>query len=262
MTHQVIKCRTPLAGRAALLALVASIPWFGATPADAVQYPLQFGPPGNYKDLHVAGYQIIGKTVIGNCSYTQIFSGSGRDPHTTYTPIPQTCTWSLYGALLSVSPGAPVVPSPVGVVGSQTIYAQRSSQLYTGTDSTLSHGGFVFKYGAHYDWVTSNGYMVLAQVPYNFTASLASNGDIPLSVSVLRASSKLRGVKVTINSTTCIPIVAPASNCDVNITYDDTKLTSGSGLAYDTLTIHLVSNAGVGSDFVQSYTDQVKIPPD
>jgi hypothetical protein len=40
------------------------------------------------------------------------------------------------------------------------------------------------------------------------------------------------------------------------------RVTSTSGLAYDTLTIHVISNAGVTDEFVQSYTDEVRITPD
>jgi hypothetical protein len=231
--------------------------------AVAVEYPLQFAPSGNYKDLVVAGYAFAGtNTVSGNCSYTRITSGSGRDPRTTYTPVPQTCTWDYYGKLLTTVAGAPVVPFPVSTSGTETIYAQKNTKHYTGTDTSLSTGGFVFTYGSRYDWLTSNAYMVLPQAPYTFTAVLGSIGDAPLSITAVHATVKLTGAKVTIGANTCTGTIAPGATCAVTVTYDDTKLSSTTGLAYDTLTIHVASNAGQANDFVQSYTDQVKIPPD
>jgi hypothetical protein len=230
--------------------------------ASAIEYPLVYSPPGNYKDLTIAGYNIAGKTVVGNCSYVQITSGSGRDPHTTYTSIPQTCTWNLYGALLSTVSGAPVPPTPVGSNGTETIYARRSAKLFTGSDSALSDGGFVFNYGPHYDWTTSNAYMVLPQQPHTFTVTLVSNGDAPLTVTKVMAKTALRGAKLTIDGTTCVGSIALNDTCDVTVTYDDSKLSSATGLAYDTVTIALVSDAGVKNAFVQRFTDEVRIPPD
>lgn len=251
------------------LTAVAAVCALSAGVAHAYEYPLQFAPTGNFKDLVVAGYAIVGKTVVGNCSYTRITSGSGRDPRSTYTPIPQTCTWSLYGALLSVAPGAPAVPQPLAVQGTQTIYARKGIRIYTGTDAAYHEGGFVFTFGAHYDWLTSNAYQVLPLQPlkpplqpYTFTATLVSNGDIPLDISTLRAKPRLAAVRVTITATTCTGAIAVGSTCDVGISYDDSRLTSTTGLAYDALTIHLGSNAGQVDDFVQGYTDEVRIPPD
>lgn len=239
----------------------ASFSLLAAGAAQAYEYPLQFAPVGDYKDLVVAGYTIVGKTVVGNCSYTRITSGSGRDPRSFYTPIPQTCTWDLYGALLSTASGAPTVPTPLGTNGTETIYASKSKHLYAGTDSALTEGGFVFDYGSHYDWLTSNAYMVLPQQPYTFTATLASNGDAPLNVKKVKASTSLTLTSVTIDSTTCSGKIPAGGTCDVTVTYDNSKLTSPTGLAYDALTIQITSNAGVTDNFVQRYTDEVALPP-
>ena len=229
--------------------------------AQAYEYPLQYILYGNYENLVVAGYQIVGTTVVGNCSYTRITSGSGRDPHSTDTPIPQTCSWDLYGNLISTVAGAPTVPTPIATSGTETIYARPTAKLYTGTDSALHNGGFVFKYGSHYQWVTPAVYEVLSrQAPYSFTATISSNGDTALIVSTVKASALLG--KVTLDTTTCIGTVAVGATCDVSVTYDDTKFSSVTGLAYDTLTIHLKTTAGQSHDFVQSYTDVVRIPPD
>ena len=51
--------------------------------ARAYEYKLQYTPVGDYENLVVAGYQIVGRTIVGNCSYTAITSGSGRDPSET-----------------------------------------------------------------------------------------------------------------------------------------------------------------------------------
>jgi len=230
--------------------------------AHAYEYPLQFTPIGNYEALVVAGYQFVGSTIVGNCSYTRITSGSGRDPRPGYTPVEQTCTWDLYGALLGTVAGAPAIPPPIATKGTQTIYARRSAHLYTGSDSDLTYGGFVFHWGAHYDWQTPNTYMVLPQQPYSFTATLISNGDIPLDVTAVTATTMLTKARVVIDSTTCNGLIAVGSTCAVTVTYDDHKLSSPTGLAYDALTIHLTSNAGVTDDFVQRYTDEVRVPVD
>ena len=52
---------------------------------------------------------------------------------------------------------------------------------------------------------------------------------------------------------------AVCSRCNsVTVTYDPTKLRTATGLAYDTLTIGVTSDAGQTPDFVQSYTITVK----
>lgn len=233
-----------------------------ATASSAIEYPLSFAPVGNYKDLVVAGYQIAGNVVIGNCSYTRITSGSGRDPRPSYTPIPQTCTWDLYGALQSVTAGAPAAPAPLYTDGTKTVYAKWSKRIYAGTDSALAMGGFVFKYGSHYDWLTSNAYLVLPQKPYTFTATITSNGDTALNVTGVNVSNALAGAKLTLVGTTCSGTLAVGGTCDVTVTYNDAKLSSPTGLAYDIFTIRLKSNAGLENDFVQRCTDEVKVPVD
>lgn len=246
-----------LVGSAAIAAVMAL-----SSAAQAFEYPLSFTPVGNYKDLVVAGYKFVKKTIVGNCSYTAIRSGSGRDPRTSYIPTPATCTWDLYGALISSVAGAPAIPTPVATSGTETIYAKKGKKLYTGTDSALSQGGFVFNYGSHYVWLTSNAYMVLPQQPYTFTATLSSNGDIPLTVKSVKATTSLTATTVTIDSTTCNGAIPAGGTCDVTVTYNDAGLTSPTGLAYDGVTIHVVSDAGVTDDFVQRYTDEVALPVD
>ena len=235
---------------------------FCASQASAVEYPLQFTPSGNYEDLVVAGYGFANSSVVGNCSNTRITSGSGRDPRPVYTPVPQTCTWDLYGRLLGAVSGAPAIPAPIGTSGTETIYAEQSSEVYTGSDSALPNGGFVFTFGSHYRWLTPNTYLVLAQGSYTFSAVLTSDGDMPLTVSSVKVTNVLKQAKVTLDSSTCLGQIQVGGTCSVTVTYKDTRLSSTTGLAYDTLTIHLESDAGQTNDFVQSYTDEVRVPRD
>ncbi len=239
-----------------------------AWPALAVEYPLHFAPVGDYQDLVVAGYQIAGQTIVGNCSYTAIVSGSGRDPRQTYVPVPQTCSWDVFGNLLAVASGAPAIPTPLFTRGTQTIYARKSAHLYTGADSALSPAGFVFTYGAHYTWLTPATVLVLPQQPYAFTVTLVSNGDVALKVRRVTAGTALAGTvdnpatRLVVTSTSCTGLIPAGATCVVALTYTDTGLTAPSGLAYDTLTIHLLTNAGVTADFVQRVTDIVSLPTD
>jgi hypothetical protein len=149
--------------RLALRGGAAAIGLLCAVPSSAYEYRLAFTPIGNYKDLVVAGHQISGGAVIGDCSYTRITSGSGRDPKAICTPIPQTCTWSLYGALSTVT-GEPTAPAPIAVDGTRTVYAGTSTKLYAGSDSAYP-GGFVFRWGSHETWLTSNACLVLPPGP-------------------------------------------------------------------------------------------------
>jgi hypothetical protein len=204
--------------------------------------------------LVVAGYAFNGGTVVGNCSYYTVHSGSGRGGgyHTTKTYFNQTCTWDLYGNLLSITPGAPAIPAPLYLKGTQTVYAVNASGDYTGSDTTLAHGGFVNTLGSHYSWITSHAYAVLPQALYTFTATLASDGDVPLHISAVGVSA-LQG-RAVVDSTTCRRKIRVGATCAVTVTYDPTYLCSATGLAYDTLDIRVTSDAGQASDFLQSYT--------
>ena len=233
-----------------------------AAPAGAYEYALQYTPNAGARGLVVAGYSLVKKTVIGNCSYYTQHSGSGRGGgYKTYiTHYDQTCTWDLYGNLLSVKPGAPAAPTPVSTNGTETVYAVKTGGGYTGTDSALPLGGFVFTKGPHYSWTTSNAYMVLQQTPYTFTATLVSDGDSNLRVTAVDATTPLG--RTAVSNTTCTGVIKKGKTCDVTVTYDATRLTSPSGLAYDTLTIALTTNSKQAYDFVQHYTVVVPVPVD
>lgn len=229
--------------------------------ADAYEYPLQYTPVGAYEALTVVGLHLGPKTVSGNCSYTAIRSGSGRDPRQTYIPMPQTCTWSLFGVLQSTLAGAPLPQDPLTTSGTQVIFARKSAHLYAGTDSALPEGGFVWLYGPHYAWAGSGAHLVLPFAPYSLVATLTTDGDAPLNVTSVKVSHLLAGVKLKVAASTCKGLIAVGAGCSVTIAYDDSQITSPSGLAYDTVTIHL--NAGAySSDFTQGYTLEVPLPSD
>jgi uncharacterized repeat protein (TIGR03803 family) len=223
------------------------------------EYPLQFTPASGARGLVVAGYALAadptyGTVVIGNCSYYTVHSGSGRGGgyRTITTYFNQTCTWDSYGNLLSVTAGAPAAPPPLSTTGTQTIYASNPIGIYAGSDSALPGHGFVYAPGPHYAWLTPNPYTVVPQALITVIATLTSNGDIPLSVSSVQAAA-VAG-QITVTSTTCSGEIPVGSTCSVTIAYDPTRLRSTTGLAYDTLSIHVNSDAGQTLDFVQRYT--------
>ena len=230
-----------------------------APSAGAVEYPLQFSPVGNIRNVVVAGYAFQGSNVVGDCSYEYFQSGSGRDPQGKWVAVPLTCTWDAYGALLGSQSGEPAAPAPLWVNGTQTVYATDGGNNYAGVDSSLSpNKGFVFTYGSHYHWVTPNTYQVLSkQTPITITLTLASDGDVPLNVSSVTASALT--AKIHVRSTTCTGAVAIGATCTVSLKYNPFLLGSPSGLAYDTITVHLNSDAGQTNDFVQSFTITVRV---
>jgi uncharacterized repeat protein (TIGR03803 family) len=237
-----------------------------AVPSDSGggnEYPLQFTPAPGARGLVVAGYALVpdtvhGMVVAGTCSYYTVRSGSGRGGgyRTITTYYNQTCTWDSYGGLLSIVAGAPIAPAPLGVNGTQTIYASDpQSGIYTGTDSTVPNRGFVFTPGSHFTWLTPNPYAVIPQAVYTVTVTLKSDGDIPLGVSSVEVSA-LAGV-ATVSDTTCAGTIDVGSTCAVTVTYDPTHLQSPTGLAYDTLTIRLNADSGQSSAWTERYTIQL-----
>ena len=94
--------------------------------------------------------------------------------------------------------------------------------------------------------------MIHQTPPYTFTATLKSDGDLPLNISDVDASAL--HAPAAVGSTTCIGQIPVGSTCDATVTYDPAKLCSPSGLSYDTLTIGVTSNSPQTYDFTQSYT--------
>ena len=227
---------------------------FFVSAAGAYEYPLQFTPNPGYRNLVVAGYAFNGITVVGNCSYNTVSgtsnSGKGGGNHQVTKNYLNTCTWDLYGNLLSMKPGAPAPPPPLYKSGSKIIYADDGIGDYTGTDSKLPGRGFVNTPGPHYTWLTPNSAAVLHQIVYTLTISLKSDGDTPVTIHQVAASANHS--TVTVKSTTCDGEIKVGSTCSVTITLDPTKVT-GSGLtASDTLRIDVNSDAGEPHDFIQN----------
>jgi hypothetical protein len=222
--------------------------------AFAYEYPLQFKPNAGYRGLIVAGYQIEGNTVIGNCSYYTVSAvsgkgGGGRAPAKTYA---QTCTWDLHGNLLHMAAGAPKAPAPLYTKGSQIVYALDANGNYAGTDSKLPERGFVNSPGSHYTCLTPSNAAVLQQIVYTLTATLKSDGDMPVNISDVQVSA-LNGV-VTLKETKCKGEINVGDKCSITVSYDPTNVTGANGVGSDTLRIDLTSNAGAAHDFVQNFT--------
>jgi hypothetical protein len=224
--------------------------------ARAYEYPLQFTPNSAYRDLVVAGYRFEGNEVVGNCSYSVMPSSSGKGGgHGVEIQVhEQTCRWDLYGNLLHVTPGAPLAPSPLRVNGTMTVYAANKNGGFTGRDTMIQGGGFVNTPGSHYSWLTPNANTVIPQQQsvYSTVITLKSDGDVPLEITALDASS-LRS-RAGVESTTCSGQIQPDATCSITVKFDYTKLNSPSALVYDTLRIKLKSDAGAASDFIRSYT--------
>ena len=235
--------------------LMAFAPLAGAT-----EYALQFTPNPGYRGLVVAGYSFDQNgDVVGNCSYYTVSSGGGSGKgggsHRGSTKdYLQTCTWDLYGNLLKVTPGAPAIPTPVSFNGTTVIFAKNANGDATGTDLALPERGFVTSPGAHYTWLTPQHRGVLTyQMAYALTATLKSDGDMPLDITTVTPSAL--NAAVSLKSTTCMEKpLSKGETCSITVTYDDTKLTSADGVLLDTLRIDLTSNAGAGHDFIQVYT--------
>ncbi len=229
--------------------------------ASAYEFPLQFTPNPGGRNPVVAGYSFKGSEVVGNCSYSITTSGGGRGGRSSTTYYYQTCTWDLYGNLLSVAKGAPATPTPLYSKGTETVYAVNATGEYAGSDSSLApNTGFVFTPAAEYTWDTPNGYAYPPQGAYTFSITLTSDGEHPLTISTVDVST-VRGGVATVNSSTCTGhVIAPGATCSVTVTFDSSRMCSpnGSGYAYDTLTVTPVSNAGQAREWVQSYTIAVK----
>jgi hypothetical protein len=223
--------------------------------AMAYEFPLQFTPNPGYRGLVVAGYSIVGSTVLGNCSYFTVSGGSsgkgggGRGKITHYA---QTCTWDLHGNLLNVCGqcGAPKAPTPFATKGSLLIYSMDGSGNCTGTDSKLPEKGFVNSEGPHYTWLTpSHTAPLLGSVAYTLKVTLKSDGDGAVDISNVTVSA-LHGV-ATLKSTDCSGPIDAGKTCSVTLTYDPTKLTGADEVA-DTLRVDVTSDAAASNDFIQN----------
>ena len=220
--------------------------------AVAYEYPLLFTANPGARGLVVAGYMFdANNNVVGNCSYYTVSGGGGKGgggrPAKTYS---QTCTWDSHGNLLAVTPGAMKTPAIQYTKGDLVVYAVNANGDYTGTDKDLPSHGFVNSQGSHYNWLTPSSNAVLHQGVYTLTATLQSDGDIPLNISSVTVSA-LHGI-AALQSTNCVAQINVGDKCSVTVTYDATQLT-GSGVTIDTLRIDVTSDAGQGPDFIQNF---------
>jgi hypothetical protein len=232
-----------------------------APAAHAYEYKLQFTPQGGALGLDVAGYEFSSDTVIGDCSYYTVSAGSGRGGHSTRTNHYSTCTWDLFGNLISMTPGAPQAPAPLTETGTETVYAA-SGASQTGHDSRGF--GFVNTPSSHYSWQTANG--GYADIPYavdKLLITLISDGDFPMKfegatvvASVSGSITPSPGV-ARVGSTTCKSPVAVGSTCTVTVFYNPTHIACTPdiyGYAYTRISLALVTDAGSNPDFIEGFT--------
>lgn len=232
-----------------------------ANAASAYEFHLQFPVPSGARGLTVVGYQLAGNTVVGNCSYSTTSACSGRGCHVITTYHYNTCTWDLYGNLLSVAAGAPPAQAPLYTNGTEIVYAVTGS-ITTGRDS--GGFGFVDTPAAHYSWQTPNGaYAVIPYAPYGVSATLVSDGDLAVNFGPASVVAQVSGTitpspgNASISSNTCTGSLAPLSTCTVTVTYDPTAIActaSPYGYAYTGIDLSLSTNSGTNPDFTQKYT--------
>jgi hypothetical protein len=235
----------------------------GAQFTYAYEYKLQFTPRGGAYGLTVAGYAFTGNNVVGNCSYYTVSSGSGRGAHSTTTWHYNTCSWDLFGNLVSLTPlsSAPVTPPAISQTGTEIVYAV-SGTSSTGRDTRGF--GFVNTPSSHYSWQTVNGgYAVIPYSVYTITATLISDGDFPLDFDGATVTSSAFGYytpsggTATVASTTCGSSVAAGTTCSVTVSYNPTTIQcTGSpyGYAYTGISLSLITDAGANTDFTQRFT--------
>ena len=232
-----------------------------AIAAHGYEYKLQFTPQGGAQGLVVAGYEFNGRDVVGNCSYYVVTSGSGRGGHSIRTNHYNTCTWDLYGNLLSMNPGEPAIPQPRSETGTEIVYAIEGTSK-TGQDTRGF--GFVSTPSAHYSWTTGNGgYADIPYADYKVTANLISDGDFTLEVAGERVTTGISGTitpspgTATVSAKTCGSSLAVGRSCSVTVTYNPTTIgCTGDpyGYAYTNLSLALVTDAGATIDFTEGFT--------
>jgi hypothetical protein len=111
----------------------------------------------------------------------------------------------------------------------------------------------VFTPSSHYTWTTPNPHRNLPnQLPVIIKTSLHSNGDYALTMHSVQVSAQLGAALMISNS--CKGQIPSGASCSVIVLYNPLKLCSTTGLAYDTLTVTPVSDAGEPTSWAQSYT--------
>ena len=129
--------------------LVASCLPVSAPPPGAYECSLPFSPN--------PGYRVWWRRDIVS-TRTTMLSAIAATTRCPATPAPareavghapvnesylRTCKWDLYGNLLSVTQGAPAIPSPVSTDGTKLIFAINANGQSTGVDAKNTGHGFV-----------------------------------------------------------------------------------------------------------------------
>jgi hypothetical protein len=227
------------------------------------EYKLQFTPPSGARALVVAGYSFAAGKVNGNCSYDTVTALSGRGGRTSTHHYYNACVWDLYGNLVSLTPvTAPLSAPPIqSTSGTMIVYATSGSST-TGVDTRGF--GFVSTPSSHFTWQSvNNTYATIPNAPYTITASLISDGDIPLTYSGATAAASVSGAvttlagTATVTGTTCPHSIAPGASCSITVTYNPATIrctASPYGFAYTKLTLSPITDAGALADFTIGFT--------
>ncbi len=207
--------------------------------------------------LPVAGYIFNGDTVEGNCSYYTVASPrGGRTNHY------QSCTWDLFGNLVSTTPmsSEPIAPPVLSTNGTEIIYAVLGSSS-TGQDTRGF--GFVSTPSAHYSWQTvNNGYADIPFAPYTIKVTLISDGDFPLvfdSANVTTSGSYYTpsGGRAAITANPCPSSVPAGSTCSLTITYHVKSIgctTSPYGFGYTGIELSIITDSEMTTKWSERFT--------
>jgi hypothetical protein len=233
--------------------------------ASAYEYRLHYVPPTTLtvQGLSVIGYEYVGNSVVGDCSYHTTSPCSGRDCHGQTTYYYNTCTWDQYGNFLNSTPGAPASQAPLYTAGTEKVYAV--SPDGTGSTGSDARGyGYVATVSPHYSWQTPNGgYADIPDSIYPVRATLVSDGDLAVDFSGAKATPQLYGTyttsagKTSISRNTCIGSITPGATCSVTVSYNPIKIgCTGSpyGYAYTGIDLSMVSNSPTTTDFTERFT--------
>ena len=233
--------------------------------AQAYEFHLQYPAPSNARNLSVVGYTFpSSNTVLGNCSYSITSACSGRGCHTVTTWYYHTCTWDLFGNLMSVASGAPPAQTCSTTSGTNPyeLICASSGSSFTGRDTRGF--GFAETPSPHYSWQTTNGtYAVIPDSPFQVSATIISDGDLDLTIGGASVTTHVNGTitpspgTASVTGDDCPSSLAPGSTCTITVTYDPTAIActaSPYGYAYTGIDLSLTTSSVQSKDFTQGYT--------
>ena len=123
--------------------------------------------------------------------------------------------------------------------------------------------GFVNTPSAHYSWTGSGGYAVIPDAVTTITATLTSDGDLPLQLTKANVVANASGSSTpsagtaSVSATTCATSVPVGTTCTVTVNYKPTAIRcvgSPYGYAYTNIDLSLVTNTGQRTDFTEGFT--------